>query len=392
MHLLMNAVARPLSLATLLLVSCSSPTPVQPVDAGPSDMGVVDAGAITPMWRSGPDFPTPIAFGSAVILPGPDSSPYLYAVGGVSSGYPIAGPFHAEIWRSQIQGDNSLGPWQAAGHISNGGSDLALAGHGAIRIYMDGTNANGLAIAGGGGPGGTLPLVLAGYVQSVDGSLGGWGAFPPRISMAQGGQVFGSFNSFEAHQLALVGGLQGSTPTDHVIIAQTMAGTMVPTWLDGPHLPAARFGHGTVQSGTVGAQDIYVIGGNGATGPISEVLCTVRDATSMAVTGWATAGFLTQPVVFPQTVLINSHVYVMGGIPGDPVIDDVIARVRMATLTHGATGGTISTFADVPTGALPAGRAGGLVASIGPWVYIVGGLMGSPHTASASVIYARMEQ
>lgn len=380
------------SLAVLVsLAACSSP--MMPTDAAtvPGDTGVVpDAGPFTPSWSSGPDYPDPIAFGSALVLPAPGGA-YLYVIGGASGTFGSLAPFHAEIRRALIQADGSLGAWEDAGHINTGHADNPLAGGGAIRVYAE-DGSNGMAIAGGGGASGYLGLVLAGYVQSVDGSVGLWGAFPPQISTAQGGEVFGSFNSFEAHQLALVGGMQGTTPIDHVIIAATMAGTMVPIWRDGPPLPGPRYGHGTVQVGAM-TPDIFVIGGANATGPISDVLVTVRDATSLEVTSWATAGALPSPVVFPQVALLGMHAYVFGGVAGDPGIDPLVTSARVATASRGATGhGLLSAFVPVDGAALPEGRAGGITATFGNVVYIVGGMMGADHAASRSVIWAQLER
>jgi hypothetical protein len=386
----MTRFARSLSIA--LLAACSTPmTTPPPNDAGPPDVGPLDGGPFTPSWTSGPDYPTPIAFGAAMILQASDGFAYLYVIGGSSGTFSNLSPFHAEIRRAQIQADNSLGAWQSAGTVNTGHADYPLAGHGVIRIFMDGTNDVGMAIAGGGGPMGTLPQVLAGYVQTMDGAVTGWGSFPPQISMTQGGHVFGTFDAFEPHQLALVGGLVGSNATAHVIIAATAAGTMIPTWAEGPMLPAPRYGHGSASVGAM-PPDIYVIGGagDGTTGPIGDVLVTVRD-TAGSVTGWSVAGTLTESVVFPQIAVVGTHVYVIGGVAGDPVLDDPTPRVRVATAAHDASGTTIGAFTDVPGAALPMGRAGGLVASIGPWVYVVGGVMPGGMSGS-SVVYARLER
>lgn len=375
--------------ASMFAGACSTPAPAAQ-DAGSDAAATPDAGPFSVAWQEGPDYPVPIAFGAAMFLPGGNGITYLYVFGGAGGAYSSLAPFYPEIRRAPLMSDNSLGPWEDAGRISNGTADVALAGQGAIRVFAD-DGANGAALAGGGGPGGTLSVVLAGYVQSVDQSVGMWGAFPPMISAAQGGQVFGSFNSFEAHQLALVGGTRGTTAVDHVIIAATEAGTTVPDWRDGPALPAPRYGHGSVQVGAT-APDIYLVGGRGDTDALADVLVTVRDPSSLEVTGWATAGTLEGPVVFPQTTLVGNHLYVIGGVDGDPVFGTTSTRVRRATASAGTPHGTIDAFVDVDGGALPAGRAAGLVATIGPWVYIVGGITAPDNTATTSVVYTRLEQ
>jgi hypothetical protein len=390
----MTRFARSLSLVALALAACTTPA-APPTDAASVDAAMaVDAGPIMPHWMNGPDYPNPIAFGAAMILQASDGFAYLYAIGGSSGSFSTLAPFHAEIYRAQIQGDNSLGAWQLAGHINTGHMDFPLAGHGVIRVFSDDTPpVVGMAVAGGGGPSGTLPQVLAGYVQSTDGSIGMWGSFAPQISAAQGGHVFGTFDAFEPHQLALVGGLVSDVASTHVLVAATAAGTSIPTWAEGPGLPTARYGHGSaaVTMGTMPA-DIFLVGGagDGTTGPLNDVLVTARNASG-SVTGWITVGTLTESVVFPQVAVVGSHVYLLGGIAGDPVLDDPTPRVRMATASHGTSGGAITSFSDVAGGAMPMGRAGGLVASIGPWVYIVGGIMPGG-MAGSSVVYARLEQ
>lgn len=381
---------RSLALSLLAIAGCGSPA-APPEDAAVlADANDHDAGSMLHTWRTGPDYPYGVAFGTAMVLPGGDGFAYLYVMGGSSGTFASLAPFHSEIYRSQIQSDGSLGDWQAAGNIGTGTMNYALTGHGAIRVVAE-DGAIGAAIAGGGGPSGTLGLVLAGYVQTVDGSFGMWGSFPPQISSAQGGHVMGAFVPFEAHQLALVGGLQGSTPIDHVIIAATMAGTTVPTWRDGPPLPAARFGHGSATIG-MGAPDIYLIGGMGDAGALAtDILVTQRDTTSLEVTGWRSAGSLSAAVVFPQVAVFDDHIYVMGGVLGDPGIDTLATRTRMAVAPAMGTASPTLSFAGVAGADLPDGRAGGLVATFGNTVYIVGGMMGTDHTASPSVVFCQLE-
>ena len=74
------------------------------------------------------------------------------------------------------------------------------------------------------------------------------------------GQRSGTFVAFEAHQLALVGGLTGDTPTDQVRIAAIMNGAMSPTWQTGPTLPEPRFGQASFTVGTT----VYMVGGETA--------------------------------------------------------------------------------------------------------------------------------
>ena len=375
------------------LAACNPPASTP--DASTNDAYVPrDTNApFVPSWHAGPDYPTPIAFGAAMVLPGMDGLPYLYVIGGAEGSFADITQFHSEIRRAPIQADGSLGAWVDSGNIGTGVGNVQLAGHGAIRVVAE-DGAIGFAVAGGGNSMTALPKVLAGYIQ-VDESIGMWGGFTPVISAAQGGQSFGSFNSFESHQLALVGGMGASGPTNHVIIAATMAGTMDPVWRDGPPLPTARYGHGSVQLGAAGtAQDIVLVGGMGPGNVLAnDILVSVRNPTTLEIADWAPGGSLPSPVVFPQTVVFdNGHMYVIGGVSGDPLVDNLETSVRMSTTSQGAPHATIGTPMHVAGADLPEGRAGGLVAILGHTVYIVGGIMGADHTASTSVVYAQLER
>jgi hypothetical protein len=362
----------------LALVACGG-GPVTPgTDAGTPDAAAADSAVPVELgWHAGPDFPEPIAFGAAMVLPS-GGTEYLYVIGGANGRFGALGTLRSAVQRAPIMADHSLGAWEAAGDIDAGGAaPIRLAGHGAIRIWAE-TGEDGVAIAGGGTATSALPFVLGGYVQ-FDGSLGAWGAFEPMLTS---GQSFGTFDAFEAHQLALIGGLEGTVPSTRVMIAAIENGSMSPTWRPGPALPAARFGHGSVEL----EGEVYLIGGGNDEGAISEIVRTGRNA-ALDVTEWVSAGTMTDPVVFPGVVLVEDRVYVIGGIEGDPMTGTASARVRTATIdpaTH-----TVSAFTDVLDAALESPVGAPMVAADGEYIYVVGGL-GADLGASSAVVYGRL--
>lgn len=366
-----------LVLSSLLALSaCGSPA-TPGTDAGTSDAAPSDADVVVPVgWHAAPALPEPIAFGVAMALAS-EGNAYVYVIGGASGSFGDLGTLSASIHRALILPDHSLGAWEAAGELGAGGSPIRLAGHDAIRIHGE-TGADGVAIAGGGTATSALPFVLGGYVQ-FDGSLGEWGRFDPMLTS---GQAFASFDPFEAHQLALIGGLEGTTPVARVVIAAIENGAMSPTWRPGPDLPAPRFGHGSA----VVNGEVYLVGGANDDGTISDIVRTTRDAT-MEVTSWVSAGTLSEPVVFPGVALVEDRLFVIGGIEGDAATGTASARVRMAQVD--ATTHDVGAFTDVTDATLPAAIGAPMVAVAGEYAYVVGGL-GADHTASTSVVYGRL--
>jgi hypothetical protein len=369
------------------LTACGGTPSVTGADAGPTDASGNDAGSTPDLgWHTGTDFPEPIAFGAAMVLPS-GGTDYLYVIGGANGTFGALGTLRAAVQRAPIMSDHSLGAWESAGDIdAGGGAPIPLAAHGAIRIWGE-TGEDGVAIAGGGTTSSALPFVLGGYVQ-FDGSLGEWGRFDPMLTS---GQSFGTFNPFEAHQLALIGGLSGTTPTARVLIAAIENGSMAPTWRPGPDLPAPRFGHGAVvmdrNLDDEVQGDIYLIGGANDDGTMSDILRTSRDAT-MEVISWEPAGTLPEALVFPGVAVIEDRLYVMGGIAGDAMTGAPSAAVRMAVIDEATH--QVGSFTDVADATLPTAIGAPMVALDGAYIYLVGGLAGSDHAASTAVVYGRL--
>jgi hypothetical protein len=366
------------------LAACSTPAVTAGTDAGAADATTADDAAVAVGWHVGPDLPEPIAFGAAMVLPS-GGTDYVYVIGGTDGTFGTLGTVRTSVERAPIQADHSLGAWESAGDIV-AGSPNGLAAGGAIRIWGE-TGEDGVALAGGHSRTSPLPFVLGGYVQ-FDGTLGEWGRFDPMLTS---GQSYGTFNPFEAHQLALIGGLVGTTPSATVLIAAIENGAMSPTWRPGPDLPAPRYGHGAVVmdrnlDDTIQGE-IYLVGGANDDGLISDVLRTSRDA-AMEVTSWEVAGTLTDPVVFPGIAVIEDRIVLMGGIADDVATGAPTARVRVAQIdptTH-----EVGAFTDVPGGALPTAVGAPMVAIDGAYVYLVGGMTGADHAVSAGVMYGRL--
>jgi hypothetical protein len=359
----------------LLAVGCGAPA-VMDVDAG-SDSGALptdggqDAGPRHFGFRASEDFPAPIAYAQAAILPS-NGRRYLYVVGGGDAIGTSVTPYSA-VTRSEVHGDGTLGPWIDAGDIGDPGTSFPLVGHDMIPLNgEDGTP--GLAVAGGFTPMSPLPFVFGGYVQA-DSSLGAWGRFDPMLTA---GQSFGSFDAFESHQLALIGGIDGTTTVDRVMIAAIMNGAMSPTWRPGPSLPEPRFGHASFTFNG----EVFLIGGEGDGGPVTDIIRSQRDAT-MEVTSWTSVGTIDSAPTFGGAFVHAGQVWVLGGLSGGRAAENPTARVLRADI---GSDGHMGAFSRVAGGDLPVALAASAVVYDDPYVYMIGGLTGVPLAASTHVI------
>ncbi|MFO0682593.1 MAG: hypothetical protein U0234_11105 [Sandaracinus sp.] len=367
------------SIPLFLALGCGGSTPATPDAAVVAlDAGDVDAAAPRRLaFTAGPAYPAALAYATATILP-VGTQRYLYVVGGADATATALNTVTAACARAEIHADGTLGDWEDAGAIDGGSGPFPLVGHGALRLNGD-LGEVGIAVAGGGGPSGALPFVLSGFVQS-DGTLGAWGRYDPTLD---GAQSFGAFVPFEAHQLALVGGLtgpQGLDPTDRVVVAAIMNGTTSPTWRTGPSLPVPRFGH----AWTRWNDQLYVVGGENASGGVAEVLRATRDA-GLEVNGWAIAGTLLTTTSFPAVLARNDELWILGGIDGGRATGSASSRVARAPI---GADGHLGDFARVAGGDLPLPIAASAVAYDDETghVYLVGGLTGAPLAATDRVI------
>ncbi len=371
--------ARPIRLLSVLLalgvvVGCGAPAPA-PVDAG-TDAGWVDdvgadAGPRRLAYAESTELTSPLAFAQAVIRPLAGRR-YLYVIGGGDATRTTVAPTSA-VLRAEVMGDGTLGPWIESGDIGDPGMTYGIAGHDLVPLNGE-DGSPGVALAGGFTATSPLPFVFGGYVQE-DGSMGRWGRFDPMLTE---GQSFGSFDAFESHQLALIGGLDGTTPLDRVRIAAIMNGAMSPVWRPGPSLPVARFGHASFTYGG----EVYLLGGENLDGTIVDIIRTQSDAT-MEVTSWTSVGTIDSAPSFGAAFVHAGQVWVMGGLSGGRASGNATARVLRADI---GTAGHIGSFSRVPGGDLPVALAASAVVYDDPYVYLVGGLTGDPLVASTRVV------
>lgn len=369
-----------------ILSACPGPTepvvpdapftiPDAPPDAGPE-----------PIWTESEDFPIPIAYATGTIL-GSGGLRWIFVIGGADADRDGIDALYSTAYRAQLLPDGSLGPWELAGSlaIDTGGSTpltLQLAQHGAIRLNGD-DGRQGLAIAGGISSAGPLPLVLATYV-SGDGSLDLFRRFDAMLAAGEG-HALGSFDRFGAHELALVGGFGGDgatglgAPTERVDIAFIEAERMAPMFMVGPPLPMPRVAHRSVEVGTT----FYVVGGESETAPQLDVLRTVRDTGSGTVTGWATAGTLSNAPSDHAAFAIDDQLWVVGGVEGGRDDGALATRARHATI---AADGSLGAFSESTAHELPVGLADSAVVVDGPFVYLIGGRSIGGLRASTTVL------
>lgn len=364
------------ALLVSFLTACGSPARLE-TDAG---RDAEQDGGPGPafVWERGPDYPEPVAFATGSVITGTSGEQHLYVYGGASVAFTsLPSAHHAEVRRAAIRADHSLGEWEDAGAMSTGASAIALAGHDAIRVRSDVTAGEGIAIAGGGTSSSALPLILVAYAD-LGGSFSSWGRWTPQLGE---GQWFASWDAFEAHHFALVGGLVNGTPSDAVRIAIVENGAMSDTFLEGPALPSARFGHG---SAVIGGE-VYLVGGASADGALNEILRTTRD-TDGHVNGWTSAGELTSRVVFAGAVASGDMLHVIGGLvtgPTGPASNRVFS---------GAVGrdGNVGRLAGIDGAELPEPLAASIIVAHDGWVYVVGGVAGGERNAGVHTYFARL--
>lgn len=342
-------------------------------DGGP------DAGP-APTWVESDPFPVPIAYATATVLQS-GGRRWIFVIGGADADRDTITTMYSSIYRAEIMTDGTLAPWELAGNVSLLSMNLQLAQHGVLQLNGE-DGREGIALAGGMSSAGAIPRVLAAYVEPA-GELVDWGAFSPALASGEA-HVLGTFDRFDAHELALVGGFGGDgMPTDRVDIAPIEVGTMVPTFLAGPPLPAPRVAHRTVQVGIT----FYVLGGESATASHTDVLRTDRDMGGTGdVVGWVVAGTLEEPPSDHAAFAMDGDVWVVGGIEGGRDGGLLSTRARHATVE---AGGALGAFVDSSAYELPVGLADSAVAVEGRTVYLIGGRSVGGLASSTTVLIGR---
>lgn len=369
-----------LAFSVLSLVACD---PVVNNDAGTPDGGGADTGPPpTIAWTESAPLPEELAYAAATLLTS-GTSRWIFVVGGATASGDTIGTTSTSVLRAPVNTDGSLGAWETIARVGREppGMPVPVSQHGILRLTGEDLR-QGFCIAGGNTGGGEVPLVLATYV-SPEGTLDSpWGAFSPRITAGQG-QWRGTFMPFDPHALALVGGLTNTGVTARVQFAQIYLGVDVPTFTEGPPLPAPRADHSWVGRNRPGmpTDDLFVLGGLNDDGSTDDVLQATRNAEDV-VDGWRTVGTLPSAPHGHASVLIGTEIYVLGGAEGS----SITGRVRRAEL---ATDGTVGTFEDVADATLPVPLANAAMVQDDVIVYLIGGRTGADGASSNHVLIGR---
>jgi hypothetical protein len=360
--------------ALLALAACSTP-PAAPIDAAaPIDMGT-DAGTHGVRWSTGPDLPLPLAYATAQVIAF-NHERYLWVFGGANGTRTTLGTATSIVLRAHILADGTLEAWQHVGDITVGGAAFPLVGSASLP-NGDAMGNPGAIFAGGGSSHGFLPIVLAVYVNPADGSLFDWSRYPPTLDL---GQSFGTFVQLDALNVALVGGVSGTTIVDRVRVASLANGSTQMTFADGPGLPTPRARHVSF----VRANQVYLLGGENVNGALTDVIRTTRDASGAAI-GWEPAGTLDAPAVAAAAMVLNGEAWILGGIDNDSFDGNATDRVRRARFDGGNQLGSWTD--DVP---LPMPIAASAFATDYETVFLVGGQNGPDLTATTSVIIGQV--
>jgi hypothetical protein len=369
-----GAMARLLPAALALALSACTSDPAPPdagADAGADAGPAPDTGPRAAIvWSEAPPLPVELAHAYGVILAS-DAARWLFVVGGASWSSGAAVETSPRAYRAEIGEGGALGAWQDAGLVG-GAMGIPISQHGILRLTGEDLR-QGMAIAGGlTGTGGEVPVVLATYVDGAGALDRPYGRFPPMIA-AGDGQWQSAFMPFDPHALALVGGLTDAGFTARVQIAQIYLGVDVPTFVDGPPLPAPRAAHGWVRRDRPGLNpDLYVVGGHNADGSTDEVLHATRDAMDQ-VDGWEVVGTLTSAPHGHASAVLGTQLYVIGGYVGGTLTD----RVRRADF---AADGTLGRFETLTDASLPRPLAHAAAVQDGATLYLVGGIEGDAST------------
>lgn len=258
---------------------------------------------------------------------------WLYVIGGSVAGTPVA-----MIERALVNGDGSLGPFQAAGALSSSRA-FASATQIGSRLFVVG-GASGAAAAP------TASIEQA--TIAADGTLSGFSAWPSALTTARSG-----------HSMKRIGrwlyAIGGSTIVERAPISQAGPGAFEPVTA----LGAAR----TRAAVEVTGRRILVIGGH-----TNSALATIEHAE---ITGdgdlgpfTAAAIMLSTPRTGAMSIVLHDTLYLLGGSDG---VQD-LATIERASI---APDGSLMAFASMP--GLGTARLGGALQRVDNFVYAFGG-------------------
>lgn len=374
--------ARSLLALALALGACTpttTPDDTGGIDTGGVDAGGADSGTPAMTWTESAPLPNELAYSAAILLTS-DGSRWIYVIGGATASADSIGTTSSRVLRASVSTDGSLGAWEDIAAVGRESPAVPVSQHGILRLTGEDLR-QGFCIAGGNTGGGEVPFLLATYVDTEGNLDSPWGRFPPMLTAGEG-QWQGAFMPFDPHALALVGGLTNTGFTARVQYAQIYLAVDVPTFTEGPPLPAPRAAHSWVRRERSGMNpDLYVIGGHNDDGATPDILRTTRDDMD-AVDGWEVVGTLPDAPFGHASVVIDDFLYVMGGVEGTTITD----RVRRAPI---ASDGTIGTFEDVADGALSVPLANAAMVQDDVIVYLIGGRTGADGASSTHVLIGR---
>jgi N-acetylneuraminic acid mutarotase len=350
-------------------------SPINWCPAGNEDLPCpAPAGAVVPWQPAPPELALPEPVTGATAL---QSGAHLYVVGG-STG---AGAT-ADVSATEVAEDGNITAWASGPALPEprtAAVGLSLAG---LPYIVGGLDASGAPTTS----------VFVGSVE--EGVVTGWTlangeggtpdlTLPVAVSDAAGVGTAGG--------LYLFGGTTADGVTDQVLRAATDgSGTLIGWQAIGElPLPEPRTGATAVAVGDF----IYVLGGTGRAGPTSTIyrLSTeegvpARDEQDVLI-GWASAPAdqqLPGPRTQAATFTANGAMYVIGGLGGD----DAATTTTWWAVPDGTTG-DIPEWQRLDQTELPEARADHGIASIGSFVYLVGG-QGADGAALASATRANL--
>lgn len=171
--------------------------------------------------------------------------------------------------------------------------------------------------------------------------------FAATTAMPQEGRLHPS--AVVAHaRLVVIGGTNGQSPVDTVVLSDINADGTVGAWRSGPAMPSARSHHAAVTH----EGRIYIFGGFDAVNePIAALWRSTHDGDGEP-TGWEVIGTMADPPWTHAATLYKDGVMLVGGGEGGPGEEEYVDRVRWARFT--ATG--VSDFVDIAS-PLPRARS-----------------------------------
>ena len=337
--------------ALLALVGACSPAQTMGVVDSGTEQPVADSGVeVTPdaggacenenacavSWKTSADYPVEMDHHSSFVLTS-DAGTFVYAAGGVKNHEDTLDEVWAKVRRAKIADDGSLGAWVDGTDLDIPIGFQAFAQSEKHVYLMAGISKDMTGFF-------AHDRVLVGTVQA-DGD----------ITWVRGASLgLGALHGTGAvlnDTLYLIGGTGNQhVPQSLVMQAKIKADGTLEPWAMGAALPLQRSHHVAF----VYAGHVYVAGGfDLGNNPISDVLRSVNDPVTGAITGWSFAGELPDAPWTSGAAVVGDYVYLIGGGQGGPGAETFTDRVRRARILPD---GALQAFEDVQS-PLPMKRA-----------------------------------